>query len=167
MINLQPLLKLKMATVAALSYFLPILSFLLVFVLVYALLKKTEILGESEGIMLLISFILAVFFIVEASLVDFINFSSAWFVVFLVCVFMILLMIGFLGKDALGVITGNKWVAWVMLVALIVFFIISSAYTFNWAVNWETVWDWAYTDWFGMVLLLIVAGVVSWVLAKK
>jgi len=156
-----------MASVVALSYFMPILSFLFVFVLVYALLKKADILGDSEVVMLLISFVLAIFFIVQASLVDFVNFSSAWFVVFLVCVFFILVLVGFLGGDALETITGNKAVAWVLLAALIIFFIISSAYTFNWAVNWETVWDWAYTDWFGMVLLLIVAGIVSWVIAKK
>lgn len=156
-----------MASIAGISYFLPILSFLLVFVLVYALLKKTEVLGDNDGINLLISFILAVFFIVEASLVDFINFSTAWAVVFIVCVFLILLLIGFVGKDALGTITGNKGVAWVLLAGIIIFFIISSAYTFNWAVNWQQVTDWAYTDWFGMVLLLVVAGVVSWVIAHK
>ena len=156
-----------MASVVALSYFMPILSFLLVFVLIYAILKKTEILGEDEWVALLISFVLAVFFIAEASLVDFVNFSSAWFAVFIVCVFFILVLVGFLGKDALGTITGNKGVAWTLLGALIVFFIISSAYTFNWAVNWSTVWDWAYTDWAGMILLLIVAIVVSLVLARK
>ncbi len=156
-----------MASVVALSYFMPILSFLLVFVLIYAILKKTEILGEDEWVALLISFVLAVFFIAEASLVDFVNFSSAWFGVFIVCVFFILVLVGFLGKDALGTITGNKGVAWTLLGALIVFFIISSAYTFNWAVNWSTVWDWAYTDWAGMILLLIVAIVVSLVLARK
>lgn len=156
-----------MASIAGISYFLPILSFLLVFVLVYALLKKTEVLGDNDGINLLISFILAVFFIVEASFVDFVNFSTAWAVVFIVCVFLIMLLIGFVGKDALGTITGNKAVAWVLLAGIIIFFIISSAYTFNWAVNWQQVTDWAYTDWFGMVLLLVVAGVVSWVIAHK
>ncbi len=152
---------------AGLTLFMPILSFLLVFVLVYAVLAKTEVLGDNKSVHLLISFILAVFFIVEASLVDFINFTSAWFAVFLVCVFLIFVLIGFVGKDALGAITGNKAVAWVLLAALVIFFIISSAYTFNWAVNWGALWDGAYTDWFSMGVLAVVAVIVSWVLAKK
>ena len=78
---------------------------------------------------------------------------------------MIMLLIGFThGK--LDVIR-KPWLAWVLLVALIVFFVISSAFTFNWAVNWDKVQNWFNTDWFGFVLLLIIAAVVSWVLAKK
>ena len=150
---------------AALNFFLPIFSFLLVFILVYAILAKTKILGESYGIHLLLSFILAVFFIVNVSLVDFVNFSSAWFVVFLICIFMIMLLIGFThGK--VDVIM-NKYVAWVLVAGLIVFFIVSSSYTFNWALNWTKVWNWFYTDWFSMILLFVIAGIAAWIIAKK
>jgi len=152
---------------AALNFFMPILSFLLVFVLIYAILVKTEILGDNKSIHLLISFIMAVFFIVEVSLVDFVNFSTAWFAVFVVCLFFMLIFLGFVGKDTIGEVTKNKAVAWVLLIALVVFFIISSAYTFNWAINWESLWSGEYADWTGMVILLVVAGIVSWVLAKK
>ena len=152
-------------SLSALNYFLPVFSFLLVFVLVYALLAKTKILGENNFVHLLISFILAIFFIVNVSLVDFVSFSSAWMIVFFVCLFFILILIGFThGK--VDVIM-KPFVAWILLIALIVFFIISSAYVFNWAVNWSVVWDWFYTDWFGFVLLLVIAGVISWVLTKK
>lgn len=153
------------ASLSALNYFLPILSFLLVFFLIYAILVKTKVLGDNNGIMIVISFILGIFFVINASLVEFVNFSSAWFAVFLVCIFMILLLIGFThGKiDFLQ----NKFVGWVLVGGLIIFFIISSAFTFNWALNWDKVWDWFYTDWFGMVLLLIVAGIAAWILTKK
>ncbi|MEI6058829.1 MAG: hypothetical protein WCP89_03595 [archaeon] len=153
------------ASIATLNYFIPIFAFLLVFIIIYALLKKTAVLGDDNFVALFISFILATFFIIRASLVEFVAFSSAWFSVFIVCVFMIMLLIGFThGK--LDVIQ-KPWLAWVLLVALIVFFVISSAFTFNWAVNWDKVQNWFNTDWFGFVLLLVIAAVVSWVLAKK
>ena len=98
-------------------------------------------------------------------MVDFVEFSSAWFVVFLVCIFLIVALIAFTHGNLDEIM--KPWVAWVLIVGLIVFFIISSSFAFNWAVNWERVWDWFYTDWFGFVLLLIVAAVVAWVLTKK
>jgi len=145
---------------------MPILSFLLVFVIVYALLAKTKVLGENKGVHLMISLIFAIFFIVQVSLVDFVSFSSAWFAVFFVAVFLILVMIAFVKGD-LETFTKNKYIAWVLLALLAIFFVISSAYTFNWAVNWDLVQSWFYTDWFGLVLLLVIAGIVSWVVAKK
>ena len=78
------------ASVSAIGYFMPIFAFLLVFIVVYALLKKTGVLGGAEPVMLFISFILASFFIVEASLVEFVQFSSAWFGVGVVGIFFLL-----------------------------------------------------------------------------
>ena len=78
------------ASISAIGYFMPIFAFLLVFIVVYALLKKTEVLGTAEPIMLFISFILAGFFIVEASLVEFVQLGSAWFSVFVVLIFFIM-----------------------------------------------------------------------------
>ena len=155
------------ASLASVGYFLPILSFLFVFILVYALLKKTGIIGDNEFVALFLSFILATFFVVNASLVDFVQLTSAWAVVFIVSVMFILVLLAFVGDDALKVFAGNKAVAWVIVALLVVFFIISSSYVFNWAVNWSLVNDWFYTDWFGLVLLIVVAAVVAKVLTKK
>ncbi|MDO8517475.1 MAG: hypothetical protein Q7S33_05115 [Nanoarchaeota archaeon] len=153
------------ATISLLNYFMPVFSFLFVFVLVYALLAKTKILGENNFVHLLISFLLASFFIVNASLVKFVNFSSAWFVVFIICIFMIMLLIAFThGKVDVIMKPG---VAWFLLIGLIVFFIVSASYTFNLALNWANLTEWAQTDWFGMLLLVGIALVVSFVLTKK
>jgi hypothetical protein len=149
---------------AGLGFFMPIFSFLLVFVIVYALLAKTQVLGENKFVHLLISFLLAIFFIVNVSLVEFVNFNSAWFAVFIVCIFFILLLISFThGKIDFF---QKAWVAWILIAGLIVFFIISSAYVFAWSVNWDSVENWFSTDWFGFVLLLVIAAIVSAVLYK-
>ncbi len=147
---------------------MPIFAFLLVFVIIYALLFKTKVLGDNQPVMLFISFILASFFVVEASLVEFVQFSSAWFVLVVVAVFFLVVLMGFMPGDAMKSVLGkNNWFAWTILGIIVAVFIISSAYVFNWVVNWGMVWDWFDTDWFGMVLLLIIAGIVSWKITMK
>jgi len=149
--------------IGALGYFVPIFAFLLVFIVVYALLAKTGILGGSQAIMLFISFILASFFVVQASLVEFIEFSSAWFAVLVIGLFFLLVVLAFLpGKEPLAFLTASNWFSWVVLGAIIALFIISSAYVFNWALNWELVKTWFNSEVMGMILLLIIAAVVSW-----
>ncbi len=147
------------------NFFMPVFSFLFVFILVYAILAKIKIFGDNPAVHLFISFLFAIFFIVNTSLVDFVKFSSAWFVVFLICIFLMIVLVSFThgNFDAIA----KPWVAWVLVGALIGFFIISSSFVFNWAVNWAKVWEWCNSDWFGFVLLLIIAAIVSWVLVKK
>jgi len=153
------------ASISAIGYFMPIFSFLLVFIIVYALLKKTEILGGNEGVMLFISFILASFFIVEASLVEFVQFSSAWFGVVIVGVLFLLLVLAFVPGIDIGDFLGkNDWFAWSVLGAMLIFFVFSVVYGFNRVINWGMLID---NGWVGMILLLAIAGVVSFVLAKK
>lgn len=151
-----------MVAIGAIGYFMPIFAFLLVFLVVYALLKKTEVLRGSEPVILFISFILASFFIVQASLVEFIRFSSAWFSVLVLIVFFIVLLISFVPEIKAGeFFNKNSWLAWAILGGIVALFIISSAYVFNWVVNWDMVGEWVHTDWFGMILLVIIAAVVS------
>jgi len=153
------------ADVSNLGYFLPIAAFLLVFIVVYAILKKTKVLGESDGVMLFISFILAIFFVVEASLVEFVSFSSSWFAVLVIGVFFIMMLVAFTpGEKPLEMLTKGSWFAWVLIGLMVAIFIVSSSYVFNWAVNWDYVWE---SDWFGLVLLIIIAAVVSFVIKGK
>lgn len=155
-------------SIGSVGYFLPIFAFLLVFIVIYALLKKTAVLGGNEPVMLFISFVLASFFIVEASLVDFVYFNSAWFGVMAVILFFLVALMGFIpGKEPLEILTKKNWFAWTLLGIIVAFFVISSAYVFNWVVNWDLVGGWFHTEWFGFALLLVIAGVVSWKIKKK
>jgi hypothetical protein len=155
-------------TVSAIGYFMPIFAFLLVFIIIYAVLSKSKVLGDNNAVMLFISFVLASFFVVEASLVEFVVFNSAWFGVFAVIIFFLMALIGFLpGDEPFKFLKAGNWASWVVIGLAIVFFIISSAYIFNWAVNWGTLRSWFNTEWFGMILLLIIAGIASFVITRK
>ncbi|MFA5061173.1 MAG: hypothetical protein WC494_02570 [Candidatus Pacearchaeota archaeon] len=155
-------------SVSTINYFLPIFAFLLVFIVVYALLKKTEVLGGNEPVMIFVSLILASFFIVEASLVDFVRVSTGWVSVLIIVVFFVILIIGFLpGKEPLGFLSKSNWFAWVVLIALVVIFILSFGYIFHWTLQWSEVKTWFSTEWFGFILLLIIAAVVAVIIKKK
>lgn len=156
------------ASISAIGYFMPIFAFLLVFIVVYALLVKTKVLGDSQPVMLFISFILSAFFIVEASLVEFVQFSSAWFGVGVIGLFFLIVVLAFIPGIDIGAFFGKgNWFAWTLLGVVIVFFIVSSAYVFNWVTSWGVIQSWFNTEWFGLILLLIIAGVVSIILTKK
>ncbi|MFH1238332.1 MAG: hypothetical protein ABIH79_00295 [archaeon] len=151
------------ASVSAVGYFMPIFAFLLVFIVVYALLFKTKVLGDNQAIMVFISFILSGFFIVQTSLVEFVKFTSAWFVVGVVMIFFLITLLGFLpGKTPFEFLSKGNWFSWVVFGVLIVLFIISSSYIFNWVVNWGLVQEWFSSEWFGMILLLVIAAIVAW-----
>jgi hypothetical protein len=165
----------EVAVLSALGYFMPIFAFLLVFIVIYSLLKSTKILGGSEGVMLFVSLILSSFFVVEASLVEFVRISSSWITVGIFIVFCLLVVMAFVpglggeGMKGLGKFLGSEgsnWFAWILLAGIILVFIFSSAYVFNWVINWGMVRSWFDTEWFGMVLLLVIAGIVSWKITK-
>ncbi len=156
------------ASTGAVSYFLPIFAFLLVFIVIYALLFKFKILGGNNGIMLFVSFILSSFFIIEAQLVDFVTLSSSWIVVVAFIVFILVSIVAFLpGKQgALELLAKNNWFGWLVIGVIILVFILSAANIFSLAVNWDMISGWVNSDWFGFLLLLVIAGVVSVVIAK-
>lgn len=154
-----------MVVLSSLGYFLPIFSFLLVFLIIYAVLIKTKLLGDNLFVPVLISFILSSFFIFNASLVEFIQVSSSWIVVFAVCLFFLLVLLTFgAGKISEAM---NKNLASAILAGVVLIFVISSSYVFNWVIKWDVLEKWAETKWFGLILLLIIVGVVSWILTKK
>ena len=104
----------------------------------------------------------------EASLVDFVKFSSSWMVMLMFGIFMLMLVLAFVpgqGVESLGKflgVGGKNWFAWFLLGAVVVLFVTSSAYVFNWVLSWDLIGSWVDTEWFGMILLLAIAGVVAW-----
>ena len=150
---------------SGLGFFMPIFSFLFVFVLIYALLAKTKILGENKFVHIFLSLLLAVFFLVRASFVEFVNLSSAWFAIFIVCVFFILLLVAFVQKDVEKIM--KPGVAWVLIAILVIGLLFSASSVFGLAFKWTEVQGWAGTGWFGALALVAIAAIVAWVISKK
>ena len=86
--------------VSFLSEGMPILAFALVFVLAYAILAKTKILGENKWINSIISIILALIFITFTSIREYLMNITPWFAVLLTILFFLFLMVAFALKTS-------------------------------------------------------------------
>lgn len=166
---------------STLAYFMPLFSFLLVFILVFALLAKTKLLGENAFLHLFISFVIAIIFFVSPTAQEFTKLSMPWVGVFIVCLIIIMLTLAFVGGNIESVIS-SPILAKVAIVALLIIFLVSAIQVFGPVIEpylpgaVETGGD----DYLlsikhtifhptivGSVLLLAIAAVVSWVLTKK
>lgn len=163
--------------ISGIFFFMPIISFLFVFLVVWSLLVKTKLLGESSWTNLFVGLIMATIFISFSSLDLYVRTIIPWFVVLFICVFLVLLLGGLATKD-LGKFMGN-WLGWISIILLVIIFLISAIKVFNpvfhpdliitsgegislmsqivYGVNGTV---------FGTILLIIIAGIVSWVLVK-
>lgn len=113
-----------------LSYFMPILTFLLVFVIIYALLTKSKILGGSNFIQLLISFIAAIFVISSPFLGEFTRLTATWIAVFVITITFILAALSFTGKNITD-ISKTPFVGYIVIFIVIIIFIFSTIQVFG------------------------------------
>jgi Na+/proline symporter len=167
------------ADISGISYFLPIITFLVVFVVIFALLAKTKILGESLFIQLFISFLLSTVFISASAPRDYVQAIIPWFAVILISLFVLMMIIGFAsGKSDDGM---NKTLGTISVVLLAIVLAVSAYFAFSGYISPYLPGGSAsganpqvlqFTNWIyssrvaGAVLLVIAAAVVSWVLVK-
>jgi len=159
---------------------MPVFSFLFVFIVVYAILAKTELLGENQFINLLISFIMSVIFISFSSLELYVITVLPWFVILLVLVFLVLVIAGFSSGKMDKIMTTR--LGWAVASILIVIFLIAAIKVFNPVLHPDLVvteggsgpgimeqlsYLLSTSTVAGTLLLIIAAIVVSWVIARK
>ncbi len=162
------------------SFFLPLFSFLLVFVIIYAVLFATKILGDSKGLNLFVSFIIAVVFISVGSLNTYIQNVIPWVAVLFVVVFLFIILLSFQGSKDL--ILGNKVFGGILIAIMIIIFIIAAIKVFNPILKpylpgspdsgGDTILlkvkNFVYSSKFlGAVALLLIAFIVAKILMKK
>ncbi len=160
---------------SSLAYFAPILSFLVVFVVSYAIMLKFKILGDDlpKSIITFVAFVIATLFVSIGSVRTYVETIVPWFAVFLIAMFFLLIIMS-MGSASDGF---KKGVGVFIVIAMLVAFLISGIVVFSdyigpylpfsssYEGNYLT--DWLYsTRVFGTVLLLIIGGVVSWFLTK-
>jgi hypothetical protein len=156
-----------MATVdlSLIQSYLPILAFLLVFTVVFAVLAKTKLLGESKFVNLLVSFIVATLFVAATSMRDYVIKITPWFAVFVIALLFILAIVGFSGKvpdmlkNGLGI---------VFVIGLLILFLVSAFYSFSSEPYITSVTDWITTPRvYGVFLLIAASAIASWILVRK
>jgi hypothetical protein len=165
--------------ISGLKFFMPVFSFLFVFVIVYAILAKTKIIGESKFVHLLISFIISIVFMSVSSMELYVREIIPWFAVLIVIVFLVLLVAGFSTKKLEDIMTPTF--AWIAIAVLIIIFLIAAIQVFNPVLHPESVVvsgdspgiigqlrDFVTSSKVaGSIILLIVAAIVAWIITKK
>jgi hypothetical protein len=118
----------------SLAYFTPILAFVLVMTLVYAVLAKTKILGENASLNFLISFVVAMVFMLAPLARTYTLKTAPWLAVFLVCLFFFLLIITFVHANFETVLK-SKWLSIALVLAVLVIFVVSGINVFGSLIN--------------------------------
>ena len=108
---------------------LPIFGFVLVFALIYAILARTKILGESKAINSIISLVLGIIFISFSSVREYITNSVSVFTALLVISFFFLMLIVFIViKDDWSKFTKPLGIVFIILMAIMLIAVVF--YTF-------------------------------------
>ena len=166
--------------VSQVSYFAPILAYLLVAVVVGAILWKTKLLGDSKWFAIFIALFIATLFISVGGVRAFVQTIVPWFALLMVSLFFLLLIIAFVGKPAKAMTKGIGIAAVVFFVIIFLvsgFFVYSDIvvkyipgpfygqgadpsvlYFANWLYSSRVV---------GGILLLLASALVAWILTRK
>ena len=148
-----------------LSYYVPIFGFLFVFTMIFAVLAKTKILGESPFVNLLISFIFGIIFVTFVPGVIYVQTIIPWFVILMISLFFLLMIVGFSQKEIDSFM--KPWITWLFIGLLVVMFLWSAIVVFN-PFFQGYINNLIYSErFFGAALLFIVALLASWILTRS
>ena len=157
------------------SYLMPILAFLLVFLVTFALLAKTKILGGSNFLHFFLSFVISIIFVVSPSAKEYTIMTIPWIAVLIIALFVILLTLA-LVKGSIDDLVKSPVVAIMLVVVVLIIFFIAALNVFgpffsqympgpnqkpgliSFLINPAVL---------GGIILLIIAAVASYVLTKK
>ena len=152
-----------------------VMAFLFIFLVTYAILAKTKILGGNNFIHLITSFLIAVAFGLSPGATEFTAMTIPWIGVLLVVLFCIILAFALIHGNIEDVVK-SPIVAVIIVIAVLVIFLVSALNVFSpffsqyapgpsqkpglisYLINPSVL---------GGIILIIVAAVASWVLTKK
>lgn len=157
------------ADITGISYFAPLMAFLIVFIIMFALLYKTKLLGENAWVQLFMSLIVATVFVSAAGVRDYVLTITPWFGVLVVSLFFILFIVGFVGKPAEFM---QKGIGIIAVLILIIIFLVSGFIIFSESIRpflpGGSVGQEIYSSRvFGALLLVVISAIVSWVLVRN
>ena len=113
--------------VGILSYFVPVLVLLFVFVILYALFEKVKLFGEEKGLHALIAIIFSFLFILVKPLREFVITVTPWFVILFFIMFILLLTVmifGFKESDIVKYADENSGIVATAVVIVVIIILI-------------------------------------------
>lgn len=115
-----------------LAYFLPIFSLLFIWVISYALLKKTGILGANDTLNIVAATSVAVIFMVTSEAMQLVKEIIPWFIILVIVLIMIFSIFIFLGEEtAFKETIGPTMLGWSIIAILAGIFLFAFAKVFG------------------------------------
>ncbi len=154
---------------SGISTFIPVFGFLLVFVVVYALLGKTKVLGENKFVHILVSFAISIIFLVSANAIEYVRVVTPWFATFIVSLLFIVLVVGLIKGNVEEFFKG-KGFAWLIIIILIIIFLFSAVYVFADLINkylGTPKQFFLQPTILGIIVLVGITILAAWLLTKK
>ncbi len=106
---------------------MPIFGFILVFVVAYAVLAKTKVLGDGKGVNGVVSFIVSIIFLSFSQVRNFVLGITPWMVVLIMISFFFLLIIYFIAKNPASI---TKPFSLGIIIAFLIIVIVAFFYSF-------------------------------------
>lgn len=165
------------ADISGIEFLLPILSFLIVLIICYAALRASKLI-EDKWISAFVSIFIATIFVSAVGARTYVLSIIPAFAVVFVCLFLVLLMTGFIGKmedfqKGVGKVFAIVLIVIFAVIAIIVFFNYISPYFPGSHVDGGNSEVLRFTDWLyspkvaGAILLIGLGALVSWMLVKS
>lgn len=161
---------------SSLVFIMPLLAFLFIFIVSFALFSKTKILGGSEVTNVLISFLISIIFVVNPPATKFTLATIPWIAVLMVVLLFILLILTFV-KGNIEDIVKSKIVALILVAAVLLVFLGAAVNVFGPLINvvssgsLEPIQNTALELFLspavlGAIVLVIIAGITYYFLTK-
>jgi len=148
-----------------------ILPFLLIWIIVFAVLRKTKLLGDNQQIDSLVAFIMGFIFISVLQPKEIVSNLILFLTVALVVMFVGLLLWGFIsGKEMKGDILSEKWAKWVAGIVVVVAVIIALVWAAgidNSLIDLLFKQSWSDAFWTNMAFIVVIAVALALVLRKQ
>jgi len=112
-----------------LYHFLPFFTFAFIFVVLYAVLNKTKILGDNNGLNFIAALCIATISLFAGGILELINFIVPWFVFIFIFLIMLFAGFAFLGKDFNEI--WSKINVWTVLIIIFLLLLIGIVITFE------------------------------------
>jgi hypothetical protein len=104
------------------EFLIPVFIFLLIYAIVYAVLKRVGIFGDSMNVNAIVAFVLASLFAITPGAMEFVSVIAPWFIVMVLVAFSIMLVFMFGGykMDTIENIFRDATVYWTILIFSII-----------------------------------------------
>lgn len=153
---------------SGIATFIPVFGFMLVFSVTFALLGKTKLFEGNKLLNILISFSIAIIFLVSANAIEYVRVITPWFAAFVVSLLFIALVVGLFTKEIDKFFPA--WFGWIIVIVLIVIFVASASYVFGDLISKYLQGPKEFLlqpTILGVIILLIVSVFTGWLLTKK